>query len=65
MVELEGTLNEGDKLSVEKEGNAFEQTASSMQVDRKPVQSAGKGQAIGMKVLQAVKPGAEVFKITE
>jgi len=64
VIELEGNLSEGDSLSIEKDGNAFEQKAASMQIDRKPVKSAGKGEAIGMKVLQAARPGAEVYRIT-
>ena len=64
VIELEATLSEGEMLSIEREGNAFEQKAASMQVDRKPVKSAGKGEAIGMKVLQAARPGAEVYRVT-
>lgn len=65
VVELSGKLKEGDTISIEKAGEAFEQKAASMQIEHKPVKEAGKGQAIGMRVMQAVKPGFEVYKITE
>lgn len=63
VVELEAQLVEGERISIEKDGQGFEQNASSMQVDKKPVKKAEKGQAIGMRVEQAVKPGFEVYKI--
>jgi translation initiation factor IF-2 len=65
VIELSGRLKEGDSISIEKDGQAFEQKAESMQIDRKPVKEAKKGEAIGMKVMQAVKQGFEVYKITE
>ena len=65
VIELSGRLKEGDSISIEKDGQAFEQKAESMQIDRKPVKEAKKGEAIGMKVMQAVKQGFKVYKITE
>lgn len=66
IVELSASLKVGDKVSIEKEGqNAVEQKVESMQIEHENVQKAGKGQGIGLKVMQAVKPGSQVFKITE
>ena len=65
VIELSGRLKEGDSISIEKDGQAFEQKAESMQIDRKPVKEAKKGEAIGMKVMQAVKQGFEVYKIVD
>lgn len=65
VIELSGRLKEGDLISIEKEGQAFEQKASSMQVEHKAVKEAKKGSAIGMKVMQEVRPGFEVYKIID
>jgi hypothetical protein len=35
-----------------------------MQIDRKPVAHAHKGQSIGLKVQEMVKEGDKVFKMT-
>ena len=41
----------------------FTQTVASMQVEHKQVQGVKKGDDIGIKVDQAVKPGDEVYKV--
>ncbi|MBW3023245.1 translation elongation factor-like protein [Candidatus Woesearchaeota archaeon] len=61
VIELEDTLKKGDKIVIEGHGNTAEQTVESMEIDRKPVETAKKGQAIGMKVLEQVKEGDIVF----
>ena len=65
VVELSGKLKVGDTVSIEKDSQGFEQTVASMQIEHKQVKEAEKGQAIGMKVIQEVKPGFQVFKVTE
>lgn len=65
VVEVEETLKEGDKIVIEGPESSFEQTASSMQIEKKPIKEAKKGDAIGMKVEQPVKKGFQVFKVTE
>ncbi len=65
VIELTGRLTEGDKISIEKDGEAFEQKVSSMQIDRKPVEEAKAGDAIGMKLTQPAKENSQVFKVTE
>jgi len=65
VVELSGKLKVGDTVSIEKDGQGFEQQVASMQIEHKQVKEAKKGQAIGMKVMQEVKPGFQVFKVTE
>ncbi|HIH21449.1 MAG TPA: hypothetical protein HA222_02165, partial [Candidatus Diapherotrites archaeon] len=57
VIELSGKLKEGDSISIERGTEVFEQKATSMQIDKKPVKEAKNGQAIGMKVSQPVKPG--------
>jgi len=65
VVELSGGLKIGDKISVEGNESAFEQTIDSMQIDKNPVKAAKAGQAIGLKLAQPVKKNAQVFKVTE
>lgn len=63
VVELDKNLSVGDSIKIMGHGNEFTQTVESMQLDHKAIQKAGKGQGVGMKVSQAVKEGAEVYKV--
>jgi len=65
VIELTADLKEGDKISIEKDGEAFEQTVSSMQIENDKIQEAKAGQAIGMKLDKPAKANSEVFKVTE
>ncbi|MEM7815769.1 MAG: translation elongation factor-like protein [Candidatus Aenigmatarchaeota archaeon] len=65
VIELSDTLNEGDRISIEGNVTNIQQTASSIQIDRKPVQSAGKGQSVGLKVEGKAREGDKVFRIEE
>lgn len=62
IVELEGGIKVGDKVKFTGHGADFEQEVGSMQVNHEQVQSAGKGDVIGLKVDQEVKEGTEVEK---
>ncbi|NIO44815.1 MAG: translation elongation factor-like protein [Candidatus Aenigmarchaeota archaeon] len=65
VVELEDTLNVGDKISIEKGEESFEQVVESMQIEHENIQQAEAGQAIGLKVTGAAKEGSQVFKVIE
>ncbi len=65
VIELSATLKVGDKISIEGHENQFEQTVDSMQIEHESIQTAKKGQAIGMKVAQPVKENDQVFKVVE
>jgi len=65
VVELEDTLNVGDKISIEKGEEIFEQVVESMQIEHENIQQAEAGQAIGLKVTEKAKEGSQVFKIIE
>ncbi|MBW2966010.1 hypothetical protein KY342_02825 [Candidatus Woesearchaeota archaeon] len=65
IVELSGSLKNGDKISIEGHGKVVEQIVDSMQVDHKPVEEAKKGDAVGMKTAEPVKENDKVFKVTE
>jgi len=65
IVELEDTLNVGDKISVERGEETFEQEVKSMQIEHENVDQAEAGQSIGLKVTGQTKEGAKVFKVIE
>jgi len=60
----ESSLNEGDTIKIVDHENEFTQQVTSMQVNHQAVQTANKGDEVGMKVDQPVKDGALVFKIS-
>jgi translation initiation factor IF-2 len=61
----DGSLKVGDKISIEGATTNFEQTLDSMQIDRAEVESADKGQQVGLKVNDRVRPNDAVYKIIE
>lgn len=64
VIELSAELKQGDKISIEThDGNSFEQTVSSMQIEHEQVKKAKKGDAIGIKLAQPVR-NANVYKVT-
>ena len=65
IVELQDDLQYGDEISIEGASTNIQQTVDSMQVEHEAVKSAHKGDAIGLKVKDAVRPGDVVYKIIE
>jgi putative protease len=66
VIELESEIKVGDTIHiVGGEERDFEQTVDSMQIEHEKVKKAGKGEAIGLKVEQSVKPGDKVYKVLE
>lgn len=64
IVELDGNLATGDKIKFVRGGeDLFEQTVDSIQIEHKKMESAGKGETVGIKTKETVKEGAEVFKL--
>ncbi len=59
VIELKSPLKVGDRIKFED----FEQTVDSMQIEHEQVQTAKKGQSIGLKTTQPVKKGSEVLKV--
>lgn len=64
VLELTDTLAVGDTIRISGHGGEFTQTVNSMQIEHENVQTAKKGQAIGLKTDQEVKEGDEVFKVS-
>jgi translation elongation factor EF-1alpha len=63
IIELDATLGVGDQIKFVRGGeDLFEQKVESLQVEHENIESAKKGDIIGLQVDQEVKEGAEVFK---
>jgi len=60
IVELSGKLSVGDKVKFEGGKAEFEQAVESMQIEHKEIDSAKKGDVVGIKVSEKVGEGAEV-----
>ena len=65
VVELTEEVKVGDKLAIEGTTTKIEQKLDSMQIDKNPVEKAGAGQSIGLKVKDKVRPGDVVYKLVE
>lgn len=64
VVELTGELAVGDTIKFTRGGEElFSQKVESMQMEHENIETATKGQAVGLKVNQGVKDSAEVFKV--
>ena len=61
-IKLAKPLKIGDKIKITGGETEFEQKVESMQIDRKPVKSAKKGDEIGIIVSQKVRKGYKVHK---
>lgn len=61
---ISGELNVGDKVKFTGFTTDFELTIESMEVNNQKVEKAVSGDYIGLKVIDRVRPGDEVFKVT-
>lgn len=65
VVELDAGISNGDKIKFVRGGeDLFEQEIASMQVEHEQVESAKKGDVIGLKVDKELREGAEVYKVS-
>jgi len=65
IVELDADLSTGDKIKFVRGGeDLFEQKVKSIQIEHKKIETAKKGDIIGLQVEKEVKEGAEVFKLS-
>ena len=60
-IKLSGKLKVGDKVHVKGATTDFEVPVKSMQIERKDVKTAKKGDHIGIKVPEKVRPNDRVF----
>jgi len=64
IIELDANLANGDKIKFVRGGeDLFEQEVKSMQIEHDKVDSAKKGDVVGLKADKEIKDGAEVFKV--
>ena len=64
VIELtDGNLSVGDTIKI-KGHEEFEQTVTSMQIDRQDIATAEKGKSVGLKVDKPEKEGDEVFLVS-
>lgn len=63
-IELHGSLKVGDKIKIKGHTTDLEFVISSMQINNQPVQEAGAGDSVGIKVPDRVRKGDAVYKIT-
>jgi len=64
-IELSGTLKTGDKIHIKGSTTDMEVAVESMQIDRADITEANAGDLVGIKVLDRVRPGDRVYKVTE
>lgn len=64
VLELTDALSVGDAIKIDNHGDEFTMTVDSMQVEHEQIKEAKKGQSVGMKTTQPVKPGADVYRVT-
>ncbi|MDD5440277.1 MAG: hypothetical protein PHS37_08840 [Candidatus Omnitrophica bacterium] len=63
VIRLKDTVSVGQKLAIKGPSTDFIQTITSMQIDRRDIKTARKGQDIGIKVERPVHPGDKVFLV--
>jgi ribosomal 50S subunit-recycling heat shock protein len=62
-IKLTAPLKVGDKIAIRGGEKNIEMPVKSMQIDRKPVTAAKKGEEIGLLVPEDVHKGYKVFKL--
>jgi len=62
-IELSDKLKVGDKIQVKGHTTDFEQKVESMQIERESVKGAKKGDHIGIKVSERVRPNDKVLLV--
>jgi len=62
-IKLTDTLSVGDTIRIRGATTDFEQTVSSMQIEHENIETATKGQEVGLKVKDKVRRGDTVYKV--
>lgn len=60
---LSGTVKVGDKIKIKGHTTDFEQEIKEMQIDHKPVETAKKGDDVGVKVDDKVREGDKIYLV--
>ncbi len=64
-IELSAPIKVGDKIHIKGHTTDLEVSVDSMQVDNVVVDEAKRGDSIGVKVPDRVRPGDQVYRVTE
>jgi putative protease len=62
-IKLTATLSESDVIRIKGATTDFEQTVGSMQIEHQNVETAKKGQEIGLQVKEKVRRGDTVYEV--
>jgi translation elongation factor EF-1alpha len=62
-IELNAALSQGDTIRIKGATTDFVQNVDSMQIDHQDIETAKKGQAVGLKVNEKVRRGDTVYKV--
>ena len=65
IIELSAPLKVGDTIHIKGAHDDFTQTIDSMQIEHDTVESANKGDFVGIKVIQQVHANDKVFLVIE
>ncbi|MEM7826927.1 MAG: translation elongation factor-like protein [Candidatus Aenigmatarchaeota archaeon] len=63
VVDVLKKINLGDEILIKGKTTNFKQRVESMQIEHKQINTAEKGQSIGLKVSERVREGDDVFKL--
>ena len=63
VVKLSGVLSVGDNIRIIGGETDFDQSVQSIEVDKKKIKKAKKGDLVGLKFSQKVRKGYKVYKI--
>ena len=55
----------GDRILIIGHTTALEQTVTSMELEHRPIEVAKAGQDVGIKVIERVRKGDQVYKLAE
>ena len=64
-IELQGEVKVGDTVHFKGHTTDFSQEVKSMQIEKRLVDKAGKGDKVGIKVKERVREGDILFKVVE
>jgi len=62
IIKMSGEIKTGDEIHIKGHTSDFTQKVDSMQIDKKPLDVAKKGQSIGLKVKEHARETDEVYK---
>lgn len=62
-IDLTGTIKVGDTIHIAGHTTDIEMVINSMQIENAEVAEAGKGQSVGIKVPDRVRPGDHVYRV--